>query len=147
MRGSEDFLGGGIGWRGGRQVGCGLGWGGKLLVENRGEDRDEGVAEERTDAGEWTEFGWIVKEKFEGSDVEEGDGGGAGTAKTLVWKSMAEMRERVRKVVRGVKLGRWKNEWAGGAMEERWTWKSLAGRGITVKNSRARGISGEMRVW
>ena len=57
------------------------------------------------------------------------------------------MRERVRKVVRGVKLGRWKNEWAGVAMEERWKWKSLAGRGITVKNSRARGISGEMRLW
>jgi len=76
-------------------------------LEKRGEDRDEGVAEERPDAGEWTEFGEIVKEKFEGRDFEEGDGGGAGPATTLVWKGMAAMRERVRKVVKGVKLGKW----------------------------------------
>ena len=78
-----------------------------MLVENGCEDRDEGVAEERSDAGEWTEFGEIVKEKFEEGDFEEGDGGGAGTATTLVWKRMAAMRERVRKGVKGVRLGRW----------------------------------------
>ncbi len=45
------------------------------MVRKRGEDRDEGEAEERPDEAEWTEFGEIVKKKFEESDAEQGDGG------------------------------------------------------------------------
>ena len=79
------------------------------MGKKRGEDRDEGEAEERPDETEWTEFGEIVKKKFEESDAEQGDGGGD----------------------------------SGRLVESEVTGEE----GITVMYPRARGISGEMRLW